>query len=173
MKASSDAINLIKKWEGLRLNAYYDPVGVLTIGYGHTGPDVYPGQAISMDEAEALLLDDVYNVAERPISRLITAPLTQNQYDALVSWTFNLGSGNLQNSTLRRKINANPNDPTIPDEFKKWNKAGGIVLNGLTKRREEEAALWSGSKKKALIHLGVLIAVALFLLFLWTKLAKP
>lgn len=134
MKASNAAINLIKKWEGLKLDAYVDPVGIWTIGWGTT-KDVYPGQTITRAQAEAFLMRDIAQFAGQ-VNRLITASLTQGQFDALVSFTYNLGAGRLQSSTLRKKINANPDDPSIRYEFNRWVHGDGQVLPGLVKRRK-------------------------------------
>ncbi|RJG10929.1 lysozyme [Pseudomonas cavernicola] len=142
MNASDAGLALIQDFEGLRLTTYRDSVGVLTIGWGHTGPDVVQGMAIDRAEAERLLRDDLHD-AERAIQRLVTVPLKQHQFDALVSFTFNLGSGNLQGSTLLRKLNAK--DYTgAGSEFSRWNKAGGRVLSGLIRRRAAERALFIG-----------------------------
>ena len=167
MKTSSDGIALIKKWEGLRLNAYLDSVGVPTIGYGHTGPDVMLGQSIDMDTADMLLRDDLERF-EGYVKHYVKKPLKQNQFDALVSFTYNVGPGNLANSTLLKKVNTDPKSPDIPAEFLKWNRAGGMVLNGLTKRRQDEAELYAGSKKK-IILLAVLTAAALLVLWVWSR----
>ena len=89
-----------------------------------------------------MLKKDIQAKAEIPVNQLVHSAINQNQYDALVSFTYNCGSGNLQKSTLLQKVNAKPNDPYIKAEFLKWNKAGGKVLPGLTKRREEEAKIY-------------------------------
>jgi len=138
-----DGIDLVAISEGLRLTAYRDdsPRRVLTIGYGHTGPDVYEGQAITKDEAESLLMRDVH-IAELDVHAMVKVPLSQHQYDALVDFAFNLGGPALHGSTLLRLLNAG--DYAGADaEFKKWDHAGGKVLAGLTKRRAAEAALFA------------------------------
>lgn len=139
MKATNNAIEIIKKNEGLKLTAYLDVVGVPTIGWGSTR-GVKMGMTITRQQAEELLRKDV-QVAENDVNSHNIA-LNQNQYDALVSFTFNLGGGNLRSSTLLKKIKANPCDPTIRAEFDRWVYAGGKVMNGLVKRRKEEAELY-------------------------------
>jgi lysozyme len=143
MKISKKGLDLIKEYEGLELKAYKDSVGVLTIGYGSTGSHVKPGMTITAQEAEALLLKDVERF-EEGVSAAVKVPLNQNQFDALVSFSFNLGLGSLQKSTLLRKLNAG-DYAGAQAEFKRWNKAGGIVLRGLVRRRASEALLF-GSK---------------------------
>jgi lysozyme len=168
MNTGSAGIALIKRWEGLRLEAYKDPVGIWTIGYGHT-KGVTPGMVITQAQAEQMLRNELFEY-EGYVKQYVKAPINQSQFDSLVSFTYNLGPGNLANSTLLKKVNANPSDPTIYDEFVKWNKAGGEVLTGLTKRRIEEAELYRfGQKKKFLIILSVLIAISLLVLWLWTQ----
>lgn len=136
-----DGINLVELSEGVRLTAYRDDVGVLTIGYGHTGPDVYEGQTITKMEADQLLMHDVRS-AERDVHAMVKVPLNQPKYDALVDFVFNLGGPALHGSTLLRLLNAG--DYAGADaEFKKWDHAGGKVLAGLTKRRAAEAALFA------------------------------
>lgn len=130
---------LIREFEGLRLVAYRCPAGVWTIGYGHTR-GVKRGQIISPGQAECYLSEDILD-AKDAIARQVRVPLTKNQLAALISWVFNLGEGNLRKSTLLKKLNAGDYD-VVPSEMKKWNKAGGKVLPGLTRRREAEAELW-------------------------------
>ena len=138
-KASVKALDLIKKYEGLRLEAYQDSAGVWTIGWGHIH-NACPGKVITMREAEMFLKWDVEDT-ERVIN-FLNLNLTQNQYDALVSWVFNLGIGNLKRSTLFKIMSQDPNDPAIRTEWIKWRKAGGVVLHGLVKRRKEEIDLY-------------------------------
>lgn len=132
-------LDLIKQFEGLELTAYRDSVGVLTIGYGHTGPDVKEGMKITEAQADALLREDVTE-AEDAVSRLCPVT-TDNQFSALVSFTFNLGEGNLASSTLRAKHNAG-DYAGAQAEFGRWVYAGGVKLNGLVKRRDAEAELY-------------------------------
>ena len=146
MKASSKAYELIRKFEGKSNKAYQDSAGVWTIGYGHTG-GVVKGQTISDDEVERLLAEDVA-VAENAVNAQ-NLNLTQDQFDALVDFVFNLGAGNFQKSTLLKKLKADPNDPTIYDEFLRWVYAGGVKLLGLVRRRTDEANLYfTGISKK-------------------------
>ena len=139
MKTSDKGIDLIKKHEGFRAKAYMCPAGKWTIGYGHT-LNVKSTDVISLDEAEYFLKKDV-EFAENEVNRH-NLNINQNQFDALVSFVFNLGVGNFTRSTLLRKIKSNPNDPTIREEFEKWIYADGKVLNGLVRRRKEEADLY-------------------------------
>lgn len=139
MKISNNGIDLIKQFEGCRLTAYQDSVGVWTIGYGHT-KGVKNGDSITQAQADAFLRDDV-QVAESDVTRLVKVTLSQNQFDALVSFTYNLGVRSLSTSTLLRKLNAGDTKGAA-DEFLRWNKAGGKVLNGLTRRREAEQSLF-------------------------------
>lgn len=140
MKISQRGIDLIKEAEGLRLDAYQDSVRVWTIGYGHTG-DVRVGQRITKAEAEQILRDDL-DVFEHGVLKA-TEPrkLTQGQFDALVSFAFNLGLGNLKSSTLLKKLNAG-DAAGASFEFQRWVYAGGKKLPGLVKRREAERALF-------------------------------
>ena len=140
MTISKAGLTLIKRHEGLRLRADYCAAGVLTIGYGSTGAHVKPRLVISEAEADALLLQDVARF-EAGVLNAVKVPLTQGQFDALVSFAFNCGIGALQKSTLLRKLNAGNYD-AVPAELMKWTRAGGKVLPGLVRRRREEAALW-------------------------------
>lgn len=139
MKTSNKGIDLIKKYEGFRAKAYKCPADKWTIGYGHTR-NVKPTDVITLHEAERFLRQDV-EFAEKEVNRH-NLDINQNQFDALVSFVFNLGVGNFARSTLLRKIKSNPNDPTIRKEFERWIYAGGKVLNGLVRRRKEEAELY-------------------------------
>lgn len=139
MKPSPSAIELVKTFEGLRLAAYSDSAGVLTIGYGHTG-GVRPGQRITQDQADAFLAQDL-GVAAVAVEKLVTVSINQGQFDALVSFTLNLGQGNLSRSTLLRLLNSKDYQGAA-QQFKYWNMAGGEVLIGLVKRRAAERALF-------------------------------
>jgi len=139
MTTSEAGLSLIKHCEGLQLKAYKCPAGVWTIGYGHT-KGVTAGMEISQGMAEKMLQEDVLP-AERAINAL-HINLRQGQFDALVSFIFNLGEGNFNRSTLKKKIVAGSKDEEIATEFRRWNKAGGKVLAGLVKRRESEIKLW-------------------------------
>lgn len=146
MKPSQKAVDLIKTFEGFRANAYLCPANVPTIGYGAitwgNGQRVKMGEVISMATAEKLLMADL----EKRSKVLQGLNLNQNQFDALLSFIYNLGIGAFRGSTLFRKVQQNPNDPTIRAEFMKWNKArvnGKLVeLRGLTRRRDAEANLY-------------------------------
>lgn len=139
MKTSQSARAKIKEFEGCRLEAYRCPAGVLTIGYGHTGPDVMPGMRITHAEADVLFDRDIERFEGQLRQVVGTVNLRQCQWDAIVSLAYNIGIGAFSRSTLLRKIMSNPDNPAIRAEFLKWNKAGGKVLPGLTKRREWEA----------------------------------
>lgn len=147
MKTSQKGLTLIKKYEGFFAKPYLDPIGIPTIGYGAT---YYPvtrkkvtmkDNSLTEKEASELLINQLSEY-ENSIKILTKKPINQNQFDALVSFTYNLGAANLSKSTLLKKLNINPNDKTISVEFLKWNRAGGKVFNGLTKRRKDEAALY-------------------------------
>lgn len=131
------------QWEGCRLKAYRCPAGVLTIGYGHTGPDVKPGMEITAPQAVALFNADVNKFARSVEASLAGVTLKQKQFDAVVSLAYNIGLGALKKSTLYRKVKANPDDPTIRAEFMKHVNArvNGVLkpLPGLVKRRTAEA----------------------------------
>lgn len=137
-------LGIIKKFEGFSPTVYICPASYPTIGYGHVvKPDERQQYAsgITPEQAEVLLRQDV-QTAERAVLRLISVPLTDWQFDALVSFTFNLGAGALQRSTLRRKVNRSDHT-NVPAEFRKWVWAGGRKLEGLVRRREAEATLYA------------------------------
>lgn len=134
------AADLCREFEGLYLTAYKCPAGVWTIGYGHTA-NVTAGLIISDLEAERLLMEDIAR-SRRFVRQMVTKQLTENQVEALTDFCFNLGPGNLKSSTLLKKVNADPADPTIRQEFMKWVKAGGVELPGLVRRRQAEADLY-------------------------------
>ena len=139
MNTSPKGIALIKEFEGLRLKAYQCPGGVWTIGYGHTA-GVKPGMLISKAQAEEYLKADLISF-ERYLNGLGLA-LNQNQFDALVSFIYNVGTGNFSNSTLLRKVRANPQENSIMDEFLRWVYSKGRVLPGLQRRRLAEMKLY-------------------------------
>ena len=134
---TQDGIDLIKRFEGFSSTVYICPAGYPTIGYGHLVRNHEKFEEISQEEAEALLRIDVES-AERAVLRLIKVPLTDGQFDALVSFTYNLGSGALQCSTLRRKVNRQAHSE-VPGQLIRWVWAGGRKLNGLARRRRAEA----------------------------------
>lgn len=142
MKTSSKGIALIKSFEGCRLQAYRDSVGVLTIGYGHTG-DVKEGQVISQGFAEELLKADLTKF-ERNVTRYTPFEMNQNQFDALVSFAFNCGAGNL------KKLVSGRNKDQVARKILEYNKAGGRVLAGLTRRRQAERALFLSGGNRTL-----------------------
>lgn len=137
---NSDGIALLKHFEGLRLKAYKDSVGVLTIGYGHTGADVTDGQTISSLQAEFLLNLDLQRF-EKGVDALLNKPVNDNQFSALVCLAYNIGLTNFSTSTLLKCVNKGWFDKAA-DEFGRWNHAGGQVLPGLTLRRKAERDLF-------------------------------
>lgn len=138
---SADGLDLIKRSEGLRLTAYKCPADVPTIGYGSTGPHVRMGMTITADEAEDLLVRDLSRF-EKGVAEM-GGTMTQGQFDALVSFAFNLGLGALKTSTLLRKHLAGDHAGAAA-EFGRWVNAGGRRLNGLVTRRAAEAKLYRG-----------------------------
>jgi len=168
MKTGTKGIDLIKTSEGLELFSYPDPASPLatllrkkelkltdyskipkweeikgnpwTVGYGHTGSDVVAGLTITAEEAESLLKKDLEKF-ERAVTKMVVVPLTQNQFDALVSFTYNLGPQSLLGSTLLKKLN-NKDYEGAANEFPKWNKAQGKILRGLVSRRAKEKTLF-------------------------------
>lgn len=143
MNISKEGLSLIKKFEGCELEAYLCPAGVWTIGYGHT-KDVKEGDKINKEEADYLLQEEMIEY-ESYINDFVEVPLNQNQFDALCSWVYNLGPTNLKNSTMLRVLNEEKY-ADVPQEIKRWNKAGGEVLDGLIKRREAEAKMFAGEE---------------------------
>lgn len=139
MKTNTYGIEIIKHFEGFSQLPYICPAGYATIGYGHLIKAGESFSEISKQEAESLLQKDLA-ISENAVKKLIAAPLNENQFSSLVSFTFNLGSGALQASTLRAKINRG--DFNIENEFLKWVFAGGKKLKGLIKRRNLEAQLF-------------------------------
>ena len=136
---------IIRKYEGLRLRAYICPSGLPTIGYGATfymnGSRVQIGDVITIDHADKILHFQVKLFADE-VKRIVKSELNENQLGALTSFCFNVGGARFASSTLAKKANANPSDPTIRAEFMRWTRGGGKVLAGLVKRREEEANLY-------------------------------
>ena len=145
MKISQKGLNLIKRFEGCHLEPYRDPIGLWTVGWGHLIGDgktlpIEWFRRLTQDEADRLLEKDLEKF-ERGVLRLCPNNLTQHRFDALISFAYNLGLGNLQNSTLRRKHNRG-DILGASQEFLKWNKAGGKVFRGLTLRRQAESDLY-------------------------------
>tara|TARA_B100001094_G_scaffold328721_1_gene389773 strand:+ start:1320 stop:1757 length:438 start_codon:yes stop_codon:yes gene_type:complete len=143
MKISQNGLELIKHFEGCELEAYKCAAGVWTIGYGHIKTAV-EGMTISQSYADELLDGEIVEY-EDYVNAAVTAPLSQDQFDALVSWTFNLGNGNLNASTMLKVLNRGEYEE-VPAQMKRWNKAGGKVLEGLIRRREAEANLFEGKE---------------------------
>jgi lysozyme len=145
-KISNLGLELIKKYEGFKAKAYLCPAKVITIGFGSTyyedGTKVKLTDSPITKERATELLEALLVSYERSVDSYCVDTINQYQFDALCSFAYNCGVGNLKSSTLLKKVNKNPNDPTIKDEFLKWNKGGGKVLSGLTKRRIEEAQLY-------------------------------
>ena len=145
MEISKNGLELIKHFEGCELEAYECAAGVVTIGYGHT-KTAEEGMVISQSRADELLEGDIQEF-EDYVRYAVEVELNQNQFDALVSWTFNLGNGNLRSSTMLRVLNEYKYEE-VPAQMKRWNKAGGKVLEGLIRRREAEANLFEGKDWK-------------------------
>jgi lysozyme len=145
MKVNAEGYALIKKFEGCQLKAYRCPANILTIGYGNTfyedGTKVKDGDVITQERAESLakFIIDQFAVTIAPF---ILQPLNNNQFSACVSLAYNIGTGNFKKSSVFKKLNVNPNDVTIADSFRLWNKGSGKVLSGLVKRREAEIQLY-------------------------------
>ncbi|MCP3400412.1 lysozyme [Bradyrhizobium sp. CCGB20] len=158
LRTSKAGLNLIRSFEGLFLTAYYCPAGVLTIGYGHTNmdgvePRVVKGMKITQEQAEDILRRAIVPY-ENAVKRLVKVPLTQSEFDALVSFAYNCGIYNLEKSTLLRKLNKGDYD-CVPTELMKYvtakTKKGRVTLAGLVRRRKAEGAMWALTK-----HLGML-----------------
>ncbi|MEL6326935.1 MAG: lysozyme [Cyanobacteria bacterium J06626_23] len=140
-RTNSNGLRLIKSFEGLRLTAYQDAVGVWTIGYGTTR-NVRRGMQITRTQAEAFLQEDLVRF-EQAVNDAVKVPINDNQFSALVSFAYNVGSGALRSSTLLKKLNQG-DIRGAANELPRWNKAGGRVLAGLTRRRNAERALFLG-----------------------------
>lgn len=141
LATSPEMRHMIEQWEGLRLQTYRDSVGVATIGYGHTGPDVHDGEDITEAQADALMTADLHKFEVAVSSMVDMAPTSQQQFDAMVSFSYNLGSGALAGSSLLRYHKAGQFEAAA-GEFVKWDHAGGQVLAGLLRRRQGEAAVY-------------------------------
>ena len=144
-KTSQRCIDLIKQSEGFRDRMYLDAAGLPTIGYGtlidSTKEEYLKTAVITEADGEAMLKIDLINI-EKGINNLVTSRINQNQFDALVSFCYNIGLGNFKKSTLLKKINTNPTDPNIMAEFQKWTRASGKVFPGLVIRRQKESDLY-------------------------------
>ena len=145
MKVNAEGYALLKKFEGCRLKSYLCPSAVWTIGYGNTfyedGTKVKEGDVITQQRADELAKFIVEQFANS-IRPMIQKTLTENQFSACVSLAYNIGTGGFKKSSVLRKLNVNPTDPTIADSFRLWNKGGGVVLKGLVRRREAEIELY-------------------------------
>jgi len=145
MEINKAGKDLIKRFEGCKLKAYKCPAGVWTIGFGNTfyedGSKVEEGDIISQERADELF-DVIISDFVKMTDLLVKSDVTENNFSALVSFTFNVGTGNLKKSTLLKKVNIDPKDPTIKAEFMKWTRANNVVLKGLVRRREAEAKLY-------------------------------
>jgi len=147
MKASKNCLDLIKRFEGFKSSPYICAGGKITIGIGSTyyadgKPVAMTDKPITLEQAETILVANL-NTYEECVNFLVKTPLTQNQYDALISFAYNLGCGNFKTSTLLKLINLNPNHPMIQANFLKWCKAGGKTLKGLLIRRQVEWNLYN------------------------------
>ena len=140
MQTNQAGLDLIKSFEGCKLQAYRDVVGVLTIGYGHTGSGVQDGLSWTQQQADAALASDLHKF-EVGVSNLAKVELTSNQFSALVCFAYNCGLGNLGSSTLLKCVNASDTQGAAA-QFMRWNKAGGNVVSGLTRRRQAESTLF-------------------------------
>ncbi len=155
MKLSQAGLDLIKRFEGCKLKAYQDAVGIWTIGYGHTGPNVHDGLTITQKQADDILAQDVGRFASG-VAANVRVSLTQSEFDALVSFAFNVGLGAFKTSTLLRLLNDNADRNVVASQFLRWNKAGDKVLEGLTKRRNAVKALFLSKAPHPLLGHSIL-----------------
>lgn len=155
MKISEAGLSLIKSFEGCVLTAYLDAVGIWTVGYGHTGPNVHRGLKITQSQAEEILLQDVRRF-ELGVANNVRVSLNQNEFDALVSFAFNVGVNALKGSTLLRLLNEGASRSIVAGEFLRWNKGDGKVLEGLTRRRQAEKALFLQKTRHPLLAHSIL-----------------
>jgi len=140
MKTSEEGRALIKKFEGCELEAYQCSANVWTIGYGHT-QGIKEGDVCTQEDADRMLEEDLEEF-EGYVQEAVNVPLEQHEFDALVAWTYNLGPSNLRSSTMLKRLNDSKFDQ-VPSEMRRWNKAGGKVLDGLVRRREAESLLFT------------------------------
>jgi lysozyme len=146
MKLDENGYRLICEFEGLSLKPYLDSIKVPTIGYGNTY--YLDGKRVTMldenitKEQAFEMFKEIADRFAKKVNSLITSQLTQNQFNSLVSFAYNVGTGNFQSSTLLKKLNKNPKDISISLEFLKWNKAGGKIIAGLTSRRNKESKIY-------------------------------
>lgn len=146
MKLDNKGYLFICEFEGLKLKPYLCSAKISTIGYGNT---YYPdGKRVTLLDKEITkqyafeIFKDIADKFAKRVNEMVKQPLTQNQFNSLVSFAYNVGTGNFSTSTLLKKVNVNPNDLTIRAEFMKWNKANKVVINGLTTRRKKESDLY-------------------------------
>ena len=159
MQISQNGVAVLKYFESCHLEAYPDPGtggAPWTIGWGHTGPEVKPGLKWSQDMADRTLMKDLHKF-ETAVSAVVRVPMTQGQFDALVCLTYNIGIGAFQNSTLLKLLNARNYDGAA-EQFKRWNKAAGKTLRGLTRRRAAEQCLFLGMGGASSIERGTAAA---------------
>lgn len=140
MRASKNAVDLIRHWEGCRLEAYQDIGGVWTVGFGTTGPGIHEGTKVSEAIAVAMLKSDIAQVSDA-VSRLVGLHTSQNQFDAIVSFAYNVGTGAFKSSRMLKLILAGKKEEAS-QEFLKWNHVGGVIVAGLMARREAERKLF-------------------------------
>jgi lysozyme len=140
MEYSDSGIRLTEQFEGCRLAAYPDSTGKMTIGYGHAGPDVVAGLTITQDQATSFLAADI-KWASDCVNRLVTYPITQEMHDGLTDLVFNIGSGNFENSTMLKLLNQGELSAAAA-QFERWDRAGGVEVAGLLRRRQAEEALF-------------------------------
>lgn len=140
MEYSQTGLTLTEQFESCALTAYRDIKGILTIGWGHTGPDVTDGQTITQTQADALLLQDVHQ-AVNCVNRVVTVPLTQNEFDSLCDFCYNCGCEAFASSTMLRLLNQQQYAAAAA-EFEKWDHAAGVVIAGLLRRRKAEEDLF-------------------------------
>lgn len=153
LQTSAEGLRLIKHYEGLRLEAYRDPVGILTVGYGHTGPDVFPGMVITESQAEQFLRERLALEFEPGVRLALTTRPAQHEFDSMVSLAYNIGVAAFQNSTLVTIYNRGDRMGAA-DQFKRWKYAGGKVLKGLERRRAAERAMFLGADANTSIRIG-------------------
>ena len=155
MKISQTGVDLIKHFEGCLLVGYPDLGGVPTVGYGSTGPDVYVGMKITQEEAESRLLQELSEF-ETGVTSLLKKPVNQHEFDALVSFSFNVGINALKNSTLLKLLNDGASKDIVASEFLRWNKVDGKPIEGLTRRRQAEKALFLTKPKHPQLAASIL-----------------
>lgn len=154
MNISQKGVDLIKGFEGCYLTGYKDIAGVPTVGYGTTGPDIVVGMKITQEQAEQMLRDDLRGF-EQAVTNLVKVGLNQNEFDALVSFTYNVGANALRNSTLLKLLNDGADRSTVANEFLRWNKVNGNSIEGLTRRRKAERELFLSKPKHELLSTSI------------------